>query len=351
MALAASSSPRTLSLSDSDSEDEPNSRGARVFWGNLKTPEKSRTVFVEPPQTVVRPRASPAPAGRRKSARISVLTQTHNSPDVFLTEEKGRSNPSPEQQEQTSSLISMAHLQDNVIKHDSLSPTREGGVRSSKEPLISPCHSPSHLPVNTTDQSFTFVPDSTRNISPLSSLSPAPLELPVNSVVEQLAPRLCSPVEQQLLMNTTASLDVADQSKDPLTSKETSSIEQEPKASGSELRDLISFSPDKPTISTDMSPVPSMYSAASSSVSCMAVDELLSLASEPHSALDQEIEMATEKEPYDTGTTASKLLAAVVSNDLSSNTPTSDVTVQDTVENDVSAPHKESVEPDTHLMD
>jgi len=73
MALAASSPPRPLSSDDSDSDIEPNSRGARVFWGNLKTPEKSRTVFVDPPQTVLRSTATATTVDRRRSGRLSIV--------------------------------------------------------------------------------------------------------------------------------------------------------------------------------------------------------------------------------------------------------------------------------------
>jgi hypothetical protein len=85
--MAASSPSSPSSLSESDSDREPNSHGARVFWGNLKTPERSRSNFVNPPQTVVKTKRVPQAHPKRKSARLSMQMEVDGTADDADPEE------------------------------------------------------------------------------------------------------------------------------------------------------------------------------------------------------------------------------------------------------------------------
>lgn len=92
--MAASDEPCPSSPSESDSEKEPNSHGARVFWGNLKTPEKSRSVFVDPPQTVIRTQRTLHTQSSRESTGLSPSVQDNRS-SQNLVEESGTLSTRP----------------------------------------------------------------------------------------------------------------------------------------------------------------------------------------------------------------------------------------------------------------
>lgn len=80
--MAHSNSTCPSSPSESDSDRAPNSNGARVFWGNLKTPE-SKTNFVNPPSTVVKTKGAPQAQSMRRSIEVSMPMQVDNPSSNF----------------------------------------------------------------------------------------------------------------------------------------------------------------------------------------------------------------------------------------------------------------------------
>ncbi|KAF8514075.1 hypothetical protein JB92DRAFT_3096330 [Gautieria morchelliformis] len=254
------------SPSGSDSDREPNSCGARVFWGNLKTPEKSRSTFVDPPQTVIRTRPSMHTQTAQESTGLTTPVED-NGPSLGILQmvEKGDEHLDPDsptvnelEQDQEKHRISPSHLQrpsddDNAASLSDLQTI-------SHQPLTTKVPSPELDSENEIEREPALQPS-----SPIDALSPLDLYAQEPSNASYQHP---------LTAPHTA---VAPGTEPPRTTDP-----RGPRAS--ELPDLISF--DMPTPPRDnllqaqhTSPHSSMTppSQLSSSSSSATVDDLLSL--------------------------------------------------------------------------